>query len=172
MALCAVVAKGKKSVGGGKKDKDKESAGSEGNAAKQVVEEFEAKMAAAHTERYESYRASRRAEGLTVDDTDEELAAAAAVAAGGEDGDGVEEEAHPLGPLHGGVTAAAAAAEQPVAGATEDRAADRDKEEEDVAPSPAAAAKVGANPDEDEEDEVNAKAGTLNPKPQTPNPKP
>ena len=86
-SLSAVVAKAKKSCGGGKKDKE---AGA-GDTAKQAVEEFEAKMAAAHAERYESYRSARRAEGHPVDD-DEEVAEEAA------DEEEADEE-HPLGPL-------------------------------------------------------------------------
>ena len=55
-ALCGVVAKAKKSYGSKSKSADG------GDAARVQVEEFEAKMHAAHVERYESWRAQRRAE--------------------------------------------------------------------------------------------------------------
>ena len=98
-ALCGVVAKAKKSYGG----KSKSAEG--GDAARVQVEEFEAKMHAAHVERYESWRTQRRAEGHVFDDdyeerlkaAEREAEAEAAAAAEGEAEDGEDE--HPLGPL-------------------------------------------------------------------------
>ena len=68
-SLSAVVAKAKKTFGR-KASKAKEGAE---DAAKQTIDEFEHKMAAAHLERYESYRSAKRAEGHVFDDDDELL---------------------------------------------------------------------------------------------------
>jgi condensin complex subunit 1 len=132
-ALCGVVAKAKKSYGG----KSKSAEG--GDAARVQVEEFEAKMHAAHVERYESWRTQRRAEGHVFDDdyeerlkaAEREAEAEAAAAAEGEAEDGEDE--HPLGPLK--------AREEEADEADED--ADEDVDEED------------ADEDADEEEEEN-----------------
>ena len=68
-ALAGVVAKGKKNATTGKKAT---AAGADAvDAARVAVEEFEQKLAAAHVERYESYRSSMRAEGHVFEDEDE-----------------------------------------------------------------------------------------------------
>ena len=70
--LDAVVAKAKKTYGG--KTKGSRSDGDAADAPlegpKKEIEDFERKMAAAHVERFESYRSARRAEGHVFDDDD------------------------------------------------------------------------------------------------------
>ena len=82
--LDAVVAKAKKTYGG--KTKGSRSDGDAADAPlegpKKEIEDFERKMAAAHVERFESYRSARRAEGHVFDDDD-----VPAVTLGGEEGE-------------------------------------------------------------------------------------
>ena len=102
-SLSAVVAKAKKTFGG-KASKAKEGAE---DAAKQTIDEFEHKMAAAHLERYESYRSAKRAEGHVFDDDDEPPPDPDAKAEAHEDGEEAADEAHPLGALDGATATAA-----------------------------------------------------------------
>ena len=142
-ALCGVVAKAKKSYGSKSKSADG------GDAARVQVEEFEAKMHAAHVERYESWRTQRRAEGHVFDDDYEERLKAAereaeaAAAREAKEEEEEEEDEHPLGPLKAQEEEADEADE---ADEDADEDADDDDEEEeeeeendenDPAPSPA-----------------------------------
>ena len=102
-SLSAVVAKAKKTFGG-KASKAKDGAE---DAAKQTIDEFEHKMAAAHLERYESYRSAKRAEGHVFDDDDEPPPDPDAEAKADEDGEEAADEAHPLGALDGATATAA-----------------------------------------------------------------
>ena len=82
--LDATVTKAKKTYGG-KKAKATDETFSSGDGAlegpRKEIEDFERKMAAAHVERFESYRSARRAEGHAVDDDE-----GPAVTLGGEAG--------------------------------------------------------------------------------------
>ena len=104
--LDAVVAKAKKTYGGKKAKTDEALAGGDAlEGPRKEIEDFERKMAAAHVERFESYRSARRAEGHAVDDDDgpavtlgdeaggdEAAAAADADASERSDGNAPEEE--------------------------------------------------------------------------------
>ena len=104
--LDAVVAKAKKTYGGKKAKADEALAGGDAlEGPRKEIEDFERKMAAAHVERFESYRSARRAEGHAVDDDDgpavtlgdeaggdEAAAAADADASERSDGNAPEEE--------------------------------------------------------------------------------
>ena len=83
--LDAVVAKAKKTYGGKNKSGRSDGADADNSALegpKKEIEDFERKMAAAHVERFESYRSARRAEGHVFDDDD-----TPAVTLGGEEGE-------------------------------------------------------------------------------------
>ena len=137
-ALCGVVAKAKKSYGGKSKSADG------GDAARLQVEEFEAKMHAAHVERYESWRTQRRAEGHVFDDDYEErLKAAEREAEAAAEREAEEEEEddddeHPLGPLDGGKKAREEEADEDAdEDADEEEEEEEENDENDPEPSPA-----------------------------------
>ena len=137
-ALCGVVAKAKKSYGGKSKSADG------GAAARLQVEEFEAKMHAAHVERYESWRTQRRAEGHVFDDDYEErLKAAEREAEAAAEREAEEEEEddddeHPLGPLDGGKKAREEEADEDAdEDADEEEEEEEENDENDPEPSPA-----------------------------------